>query len=126
MNDAEYERIVAELKGSKAHRARTDDWLYRLVRLNAHGFTDLIRQSAWWRRNKGADGFDATLRRAEDLCARIKALSIWQATESLMDVAAKHAKALHAAQEQPVDIYDRALAEIAGELAYAESLPRGE
>ena len=56
MNDAEYERIVAELKGSKAHRARTDDWLYRLVRLNAHGFTDLIRQSAWWRRNKARRG----------------------------------------------------------------------
>ena len=34
MSDEEYTRVVRELTRSKAHLARTDDWLYRLMRCN--------------------------------------------------------------------------------------------
>ena len=123
MSNEEYERVVAELRASKAHRG--DPLLQGLIQSNACSLVKHLHFLAkeGLRLDPGGP-FVATTARAADLERRVRGLTIWQATEALVHAARPALR--HHLTPPSADVLDRELAAVAAELSNAEVRPRGE
>jgi hypothetical protein len=127
MSDAEYQRVVEELKNSKAHLpGREYDWLRGMERINACAAVDLIARTAnrWNGFSDHAPAYQGVIVRATALASRIRHMSIWHANDDLQTIAHKYAMALGKAETPPPPAaFDRALAEIQATVELAERRP---
>lgn len=120
MSDAEYARVVEDLKQSK--QRGDGDYDMRLMYVNASYFVWGVHATALHasRAAGNPDAFKATVDRAEALHTRYRNLPKSQMTEALHDVAWKHGKLGVLTDASSPEAFDRAIAAIDAELQLAE------
>ena len=122
MSEAEYQRIVDDLKQSQTHRGNTA--LQALTKSNASGFM-LALDIALGAMARGNPSYADTAARCTQLYRRINNLTLWQVDEGLELAAYRVAKELvPVTQTTAAEIFDRGLAQIEAALIANEQRPR--
>jgi hypothetical protein len=121
MSEQEYQRIVDELKASKGHLpGREDEAGHRNNRTNASNYVLFIGIRA--DSATSTTRYPAQYARAMALSTRTRALSIWQVTNALSDLAVRLYRRIDGMASPTADDFDRALAEMQAAVELAEGM----
>lgn len=127
MSDADYARVVAELKESKTHIPGRDPLSEIMQSMRWSGVRDGVYVLASLTRTANSDHtatgpYAPQIARAEALAKRVRGLTLWQVDRDLFDVVYDKSQALKTSAPSPAD-FDRALAAVQAAVELAERRP---